>query len=734
MKKISIIIPVWNEEKNIIPLVERIHTAFKRKNEQYEIIFVDDHSTDNTQSEINKILRKYPIVFLVKQGRKGKAYSLFEGLQSASFPYVACIDADLQYPPEAIIPMLQKLENGSDIVVANRINQKISPLRKFTSTSFRNLFGKTLFGLDCDIQSGLKVFRKNLVTLLDYHPSSGWTFDLEFLHLAQQAGFQIDSFDITFEERLSGRSKVSFLTTSVEIGFNALQVKSKSLSPVPILPIYPKTMRGAGVRYKMHKYITHTTLPHAHSAIITFTSRQRIFASFIVTIILLGFFTQPLLTIQILIGTLSFVYFTDVLFNLFLILKSLHFPQEIITTKKEIDNLNKKSLPIYSILCPLYKEAHIIPQFLDAIKKLDYPKNKLDVMLLLEEDDTRSLQSIKKMELPGFVRTIVVPHSFPKTKPKACNYGLSFAKGTYLVIYDAEDMPDPLQLKKALIGFQKAGRHVVCLQAMLNYYNPHQNLLTRFFTAEYSLWFDVTLTGLQAANTSIPLGGTSNHFRTEDIRKLEGWDPFNVTEDADLGMRLFKRGFKTAIIDSVTLEEANSNVSNWIRQRSRWIKGYMQTYLVHTREAFGMKNKNLWHAFLFQLTIGGKIAFILINPLLWIATISYFVLNKFVGPTIESLYPTTIFYVAAFSLTAGNFLFLYYYMIGCAKREQWSLIKYVYFVPFYWLLISCAGFVALYQLIFKPHYWEKTIHGLYSSKKNSPNIFSRFNQNIFIPF
>src|SRR6185437_2445894 len=199
--------------------------------------------------------------------------------------------------------------------------------------------------------------------------------------------------------------------------------------------------------------------------------------------------------------------------------------QEITATEEEIKSLKEKNLPVYSILCPLYKEAHVIPQFLEAIKKMDYPKEKLDVMLLLEEDDTHSIETVKKMELPLFVRTIVVPHSLPKTKPKACNYGLSHAKGEYLVIYDAEDMPDPLQLKKALIGFGKTGREVVCLQAKLNYYNPHQNLLTRFFTAEYSLWFDVTLTGLQAANTSIPLGGTSNHFRTNDLKSLEGWDP-----------------------------------------------------------------------------------------------------------------------------------------------------------------------------------------------------------------
>jgi glycosyltransferase involved in cell wall biosynthesis/O-antigen/teichoic acid export membrane protein len=195
------------------------------------------------------------------------------------------------------------------------------------------------------------------------------------------------------------------------------------------------------------------------------------------------------------------------------------------------------------------------------------------------------------------------------------------------------------------------------------------------------------------------------------LKKLQGWDPFNVTEDADLGIRLFRRGYKTAIIDSTTLEEANSRVKNWIRQRSRWIKGYMQTYLVHTRQASFAQHPI--HALYFHLTIGGKIAFILINPILWLATISYFTLNAYVGETIEYLFPGFVFYMAGISLVFGNFLFVYYYMIGAIEKRQWALVKYIFLVPLYWILISIAGYMALYQLLFKPHYWEKTVHGFH---------------------
>ncbi len=722
MRKLTLVIPVWNEEKNVTSLIERIHKSLRIQGITYEIIFVDDHSTDQTAAIIKRLEKKYPLVYLVKQGKKGKAFSLVEGFALAKYPVIAMIDADLQYPPEALPEFYEKIEAGADIVVANRSEYKESRLRRFISNSFKTLFGKLLFGLHHDVQAGMKMFTKDVLENIQLQPTAGWAFDLEFLYRSKQMGYRIENYDIIFEKRHNGKSKVSFLKVSFEIGINALTVKLKQIKPVHIAPEDPQSMKGAGVGYKRRRYITHTTLHYSRSAIQTFIAKQVFIIYAIFILLILSFIIFPILTLQIIVGILSSIYFIDVLFNLFLILKSLHIPQEITVSAEEMQQLNDKNLPIYSILCPLYKEAHIIPHFLEAIGKLDYPKNKLDVLLLLEEDDTESIDSVKNMHLPSYVRTIVVPHSLPKTKPKACNYGLSQAKGEYLVIYDAEDIPDPLQLKKSYVAFQKVNKNVLCLQAKLNYYNPHQNMLTRFFTAEYSLWFDVTLTGLQSINTSIPLGGTSNHFRVNDLNTLEGWDPFNVTEDADLGIRLFKRGYQTAIIDSTTMEEANSRYGNWLRQRSRWIKGYMQTYLVHTRENISFFKQKKWHALAFHLTIGGKIAFILINPLLWLMTVAYFALYAFVGPAIESLYPSVVFYMAASSLVFGNFLFLYYYMVGCAKKGQWDLVKYVYFVPIYWLLISVAGFMALYQLIFKPHYWEKTVHGLHLTKKQKKKI------------
>lgn len=711
--KVSVVIPVFNEIETINELYKRLAKTLEKAGFTYELIFVDDHSTDGTPEFVRK-LKKRNVRVISKKGSKGKAFSLTEGFAKAKGKYLVMIDADLQYPPEEIPAIVSKLD-GADVVVANRREYKGGKLRKFLSRSFRTVFGKLAFGIDVDIQSGLKAFSRDVYEDLHFVPKSPWVFDLEFLHRATQMGYKVDGHDISFEERPRGNSKIDVLGTSFEIGLNAFNLKLRASDPIKIAP-KNGSMEGAGVGFRKSRYITHTTLDHRKSALKTFTPSIKAGIVLILFFIVIGFAIDPLGAAMVLVGFLSLVYFLDVLFNFYIIQKSLRQTREISFNEKEVANLTDKELPVYTILCPLYREAHVVPQFVSAISALDYPKKKLEVMLLLEEDDLETIDEIKKMALPSFVKTVVVPHSNPKTKPKACNYGLAKATGDFLVIYDAEDIPDPEQLKKAYLGFKTLPKDVICLQAKLNYYNPKQNLLTRFFTAEYSLWFDVVLTGLQSLNTSLPLGGTSNHFRTSDLRKLEGWDPFNVTEDADLGIRLFDIGYKTAMIDSTTLEEANSDVKNWVRQRSRWIKGYMQTYLVHMRNILGFTKRNKQHALVFHLIMGGKIAFIFINPFLWMATISYFALYSIVGPSIEALYPPVIFYMAVASLVFGNFLFAFYYMIGLYKRGQYDLIKYIYLIPLYWLLLSVAGAIALYQLIFKPHYWEKTIHGLHLKK------------------
>lgn len=718
-RKVSIVVPTWNEVGNVTELVERIDRAMALGKITYELIFVDDHSTDGTRARLRELSAEYPLVVYLKKGERGKAQSLLQGFQYASYPTIAMIDADLQYPPEAIPAMFAEMKyGGCDIVVADRSEQHTSFLRQFISRAFHLFFAKWLHGIDVDTQSGLKVFKKEIIERIALDPSP-WAFDMDFLVHAMRAGYSIGSVDIVFDKRRAGEAKINLFRASFEIGLAALKLKLRRPEPVHF---HPKAMRkrGRGFHYLGAEFVNHTDLEHQESALYRFTRTQIYVLSGVAVVLAAGLFINWFAMALFLVGLLTFVYFADLIFNLFLIVRSFTKAPEIKISKREIAAVDDRAWPTYTIFCPLYKEWQVLPQFVNAMNQLNYPPEKLQVMLLLEEDDVETVKRAKAYDLPANFEIVVVPHSMPKTKPKACNYGLARATGDFSVIYDAEDIPDPDQLKKAVLAFEKAGPETICIQAKLNFYNSHQNALTRVFTAEYSLWFDLVLTGLQSIHAPIPLGGTSNHFRTEDLQGLKGWDAFNVTEDCDLGMRLVKQGYRTAIVDSVTMEEGTSRYKNWFKQRSRWIKGYIQTYFVHMRRPHEFKRDlKEPHLAAFQFIVGGKILSMFINPIMWLITLSYFLFRPVVGPVIEPFFPTPILVMGVISLVFGNFLYLYYYMIACARRGHDDLIKYVFLVPLYWLSMSGAAWLAVYEIITKPHYWHKTVHGFHFAHQKS---------------
>ena len=459
-----------------------------------------------------------------------------------------------------------------------------------------------------------------------------------------------------------------------------------------------------------------------NSAIVTFTSSQIVLMLVLVLVIGVGGFVlnreKALLILMVVFQT---VYLLMAVAKFFIVMRGTRRGGQLRFTQKEIEAIDEHDLPVYTILVPVYSEKEVIGHLLEHIEAMDYPKYKLDVRILLEEDDRETIEAVNNMHLPGYYVPVVVPYSQPKTKPKACNYGLIGCKGEYVVIYDAEDRPEPDQLKKAYLAFQRLPEDYVCVQAKLNYFNSSENWLTKLFTQEYSMWFELLLVGIMQVNIPIPLGGTSNHFKTSFLKMVGGWDPFNVTEDADLGIRLYKHNCRTAVIDSRTWEEANCNLHNWIRQRSRWIKGYMQTFFVHMRHPWrfmrqiGVKGMAGYFAMIF-----GTPFLPLINPLFWLLLIVWVIARPL---WIESLFPGLLYYVAAGQLIVGNFMFVYMNMVGtyfvirdCAlKKHQpfsYGMIRYALLTPLYWIFMSVAAYKALFQLIAKPFYWEKTVHGL----------------------
>ncbi len=361
-------------------------------------------------------------------------------------------------------------------------------------------------------------------------------------------------------------------------------------------------------------------------------------------------------------------------------------------------------LPVYTILVPLYHEAGMVRRIAAAIAAIDYPLHKTDLKYVVEEDDHATRAALEAVAADEI---IVVPAGGPRTKPKACNYALQFARGKYLVIYDAEDRPEPDQLHKAVAAFS-ASPDVSCFQARLSIGNGRRAWISRMFALDYSVWFRTLLPGLARLRAPIPLGGTSNHFRTADLVSAGAWDPFNVTEDADLGFRLARLGHRVAMLDSTTFDDAPVRWDAWLRQRSRWMKGYMQTVLVHTRDPLKLvRGIGLRDSLLIQAFLGGAVWSALVNPLLWVVFVAGLIVGARPSGSLDA-----VAWVSGMTLMAVNVVLALLSFAGVRGKGRLSDLIAAASYPLYWLFISVAAYRALWQLLRDPFRWEKTPHGV----------------------
>lgn len=420
----------------------------------------------------------------------------------------------------------------------------------------------------------------------------------------------------------------------------------------------------------------------------------------------------PMATLIGLIALATVLYVAILIQRIRIFTLAIQQPDMISISDEDARAIPSSRLPIYTILIPAYREPQVMAQLLESIHRLDYPVHKLDIKLLLEQDDPETLEAALAARPGPHVEIVRVPPVGPRTKPKACVVGLARARGQYVTIFDAEDQPDPLQLRKAILAFRRHPE-IACFQAKLSYRNAGQNLITRWFTAEYQMWFNQFLPGLGRMGAPLPLGGTSNHFRRKILRAVGGWDPYNVTEDADLGIRLHRAGHRTAVLDSTTYEEANSDFVNWVKQRSRWYKGYLQTWLIHMRQP-----RRLWRelgpkGFIgFNLFVGGTPIIALLNPIFWGLTAIWFLARPEV---VQQLFPAWLYYAGLGCFVLGNFLFLYGAMVSARSTGKPSVVLAAALSPLYWVMMSIAAVKAGFQLIHAPSFWEKTTHGLDAS-------------------
>lgn len=371
------------------------------------------------------------------------------------------------------------------------------------------------------------------------------------------------------------------------------------------------------------------------------------------------------------------------------------------------------ALPVITMLVPLYHETAIAGHLLARLAALNYPRALLDICLVLEADDTTTRATLDRTVLPPWMRAIVVPQGGVKTKPRALNYALPYARGTLIGVWDAEDAPDPDQLHIVAAHFAAAPPQVACLQGVLDYYNSRVNWLTRCFTIEYAAWFRVLLPGVARLGLVVPLGGTTLFFRRDVLQSLGGWDAHNVTEDADLGLRLARHGYRTAIIPTTTYEEANGRLWPWVRQRARWLKGYGITYLVHMRAPRKLlADLGLWRFVGVQVLFCGTLVQFMLAPVLWSL---WLVPLGFDHPFHDWASPA-LFWAVTYGFIGAEVLGLAVNLLGLARAGKLRLAPWALTLPIYFPLGALAAYRGLTELATRPFYWDKTAHGILMPK------------------
>ena len=374
--------------------------------------------------------------------------------------------------------------------------------------------------------------------------------------------------------------------------------------------------------------------------------------------------------------------------------------------------MNDAALPVYSVLVPVFRETRVLTQLIGALQRLNYPRAKLDIKLILEESDEPMIRKVASMKLPSHFEVIVVPRSNPQTKPKALNYALAFARGELLTIYDAEDIPEPMQLRKAVAGFVQFPPDVACLQAELTFFNPNESWLARQFTLEYATLFTLVLPALAKNKMPLPLGGTSNHFRVDVLRRIGGWDPYNVTEDADIGIRLARHGFRAMTFDSITYEEANTELRNWLHQRARWMKGFLQSWLVHMRQPLLLLREVGPAGFLLvQAMLIGVVLSSTLYPI-FLGLVAFQFILDILGSQQPALWLVTLRGSYLGFLVLGTVITMLSGLLALRRKHYFGWWGTLITMPIYWMLASLAGWMAIWQFIHAPFKWNKTRHGL----------------------
>ncbi|OJF98680.1 glycosyl transferase [Rhizobium sp. 58] len=447
-----------------------------------------------------------------------------------------------------------------------------------------------------------------------------------------------------------------------------------------------------------------------HSARITFWGRQGFYTGVLFCGLLVSAVTLPLVTMLLVHIVLTLFYLANFLVRLWALFVA--FRQEKHAIRPAAPPVDvTASLPVYSVLVALYRERGVAEQLVRALDSLDWPRSRLDIKLVCEEDDTETIAVLETMRLAPEYEIVRVPLRLPRTKPKALSYALPGCRGALLAVYDAEDRPDPGQLREAHAAFLTAPDHVICLQAPLMITNARQSWLSALFALEYAGLFRGLLPMLALSDLPLPLGGTSNHFRTAPLRTIGGWDPYNMTEDADLGMRLHRLGYRSRVITRPTFEDAPVTIGVWLGQRTRWFKGWLQTWLVMMRDPAKLAREMGWAGFtVFQILIAGLLLSSLGHPVI-VAFLGYLTWTMLQDNAHgEGALAFWLFVTDIVNIFGSYAVFIALGRNRMNKEERKAVGWRWVFVPLYWLIMSAAAWKAVFELRSKPFVWNKTPH------------------------
>ncbi|WP_246102045.1 glycosyltransferase family 2 protein [Methylobacterium terricola] len=374
------------------------------------------------------------------------------------------------------------------------------------------------------------------------------------------------------------------------------------------------------------------------------------------------------------------------------------------------------ALPVYTVLVALYRETRVVPRLVGALARLDYPASKLDLKFVIEADDMATAAALAALPLPARFEIVTAPAGLPRTKPRALNVALPLARGEHLVVYDAEDVPDPGQLKAAAALFRANSGRLACLQGRLVIDNTDDTWLTRCFILEYAALFDVLLPLLTAAHLPVPLGGTTTHFRTQTLREVHGWDAWNVTEDADLGLRLALAGYRVGDLPLSTLEEAPAFWRPWLRQRIRWMKGFVQTTITHSRHPVAaFRCLGPLGLLCAVAMVPGTVVCALAYP--FGLALAAWSLATDPLPATPDLLANLVTATGAAVFVAGLAAMWLPAFAGCRRRGWPGLVPWLLALPLYYGLVSLAAWLGLLELLLAPYRWNKTEHGLAATSR-----------------